>query len=372
MLGLKQLQELLRFQLAAKLVGNSGSFRKGSILIIVIWSLYLLTVFAVYLGFGAKQKILVTDNLGARAKLNYFAQAGIKKAIFELKKRDTTEGVDALKESWSTDESLFKDVPLGEGSYTISYVFFNKKDSQRRTRYGMIDEERKLNINKEKRAVIENLLKALGFKDMQAQNLSAAIVDWRDGDSQLSVPLGSAEDRFYKSLDDPYEAKDSDFETLDELLLVKGVDRGAFDKIKDFVTIYGEGKVNINTAPLEVLQALGLNKDVVDKILAFRAGEDKIEATADDYVFDSPSKIVPYLRKYFSLNDSEAAGLDNLISLGRITTESRNFMIRSRAQMEGRNSVSEIVCVFEKPRLNLTQPHLSDTGKIKYWREDLY
>ena len=54
---------------------------------------------------------------------------------------------------------------------------------------------------------------------------------------------------------------------LDEILLVKGMNKEIYDKLINFVTIYGDGAVNINTASKEVLEALGLADSLVDKIL---------------------------------------------------------------------------------------------------------
>jgi type II secretory pathway component PulK len=48
---------------------------------------------------------------------------------------------------------------------------------------------------------------------------AAAIVDWRDSDSDLTV--GGAESEYYLLLHDPYECKNAPLETVEELLLVK-------------------------------------------------------------------------------------------------------------------------------------------------------
>jgi len=287
---------------------------RGSILVIAIWSLCLLTTFAVYLGFGVRQKIIMVERLDTRDRLHFIAEAGVKKAILELKKEDKTADYDALKESWSNNIGTFKEIQVGVGRFTVSYGYLNRQSGLREIRYGIIDEERKININKAKRSVIGRLFKTVGLDEMEAQNLSASIVDWKDNDSELSIPLGSAEDRYYRNLKDSYEAKDADFEILDELLLVRGMTREIFDRIKDFITVYGQGKININTAPGEVLLSLGVYKSVVDKILSFRYGEDSIEATSDDNVFDPPSNIVAELSQFCSLSDSEVANLSNLVS----------------------------------------------------------
>jgi DNA uptake protein ComE-like DNA-binding protein len=52
--------------------------------------------------------------------------------------------------------------------------------------------------------------------------IAAAIVDWRDQDSEAEAY--GAEDETYSRKDIPYRAKNGDFESVDELLLVEGVD----------------------------------------------------------------------------------------------------------------------------------------------------
>jgi len=69
--------------------------------------------------------------------------------------------------------------------------------------------------------------------------------------------------------------------------LIKGVTRKLFDKIKDKLTIYGSGAVNINTADSTILQYLGLSPQLVDKINRFRKGIDGKEKTEDDNIFKS-------------------------------------------------------------------------------------
>ncbi|MCK4519563.1 MAG: general secretion pathway protein GspK, partial [Candidatus Omnitrophica bacterium] len=235
----------------------------------------------------------------------------------------------------------------------------------------IIDEERKININKAQRSVIERLFRIVGLSEMKAQNLSASIVDWRDKDSELSIPLGSAEDRYYRNLRDPYEAKDADFEVLDELLLVRGMTGEIFDEIKGFITIYGEGKVNINTASEDVLLSLGLHASVVNKILSFRYGQDMIEASADDNVFNSVSGITARLSQLYLLSAGEVANLSNLVSAKKVTVKSNNFMIKSIAKLDKKETFLKIVCVFENFSEGSDESGLNEDEKIRYWREGL-
>ena len=354
MLNAKRLQGLLPSRQVDNGIRNTY---KGSTLILVLWSLSLLTIFALSLEFGVRQKLIMVGRLDDRDSLHFIAEAGIKRAILELRK-------DA-KEPWNNNMGIFKEIEVGRGTFTVSYDYLNSLSRMSEVKYGIIDEERKVNINKAGRKVIERLFKICGIDEMKAQNLSASIVDWRDGDSELSIPFGSAEDRYYRNLSEPYEAKDADFEILDEIFLVREMTKEIFDKVKDFITVYGEGKININTAAPEVLLSLGLYERVVEKIVLFRCGQDLLEATADDNVFDSSSNVVAKLSQFCSLNTGEVANLSNLISAGKICTNSCNFMIKSIGKLNKKNVSNKIVCVFE---------HLIDGsdegGKIKYWREE--
>jgi general secretion pathway protein K len=205
--------------------------------------------------------------------------------------------------------------------------------------------------------IMERLFKVvLEFGEIEAQELAACIVDWRDSDSELSIPLGSAEDYDYRNLSYPYEAKDAEFEVLEELLLVKGMSEDILGKIRDYISIYGEGRVNVNTAPGEIFLALGLDEDLTDKLVTFRQGEDGVLGTDDDNIFQTTSEIVPRLSQEYSLSISEVAQLSAVVSES-LTTSSSNFLARSVAKLNNRENTTEIISVFDR------------NGKILYWQE---
>lgn len=301
---------------------------RAAILIIALWALCALSGLAVILGYNVRQKLTLVGRLDDRIKLRFLAEAGIKQGILELKR------------SPPQADTLAKEIMFGRGV----------------VRYRLIDENGKVDINKADNAVLERLLKkAVRLEEIEAQEIAASIVDWRDEDNKLSIPVGSAEDSYYASLQYPYEAKDAAFETLEELLLVKGVTREIFDKLKGFITIYGGAGVNINSASGFALQALGLDPDTVDKILAFRDGEDKVNGTSDDNIFDSPSSIIPKLSQVYHLGDSTIAEISR-ISERSLITNSGNFTVDCSARLN------------EKRSFGVTSV-ASHSGKVLYWRE---
>ncbi len=61
----------------------------------------------------------------------------------------------------------------------------------------------------------------------------------------------------------------------------------------NYLTVWGEGKININTASEEVLLAVpGLYTKEVGKILSFRRGADGVPGTKDDGVFKTIEELI--------------------------------------------------------------------------------
>jgi general secretion pathway protein K len=104
------------------------------------------------------------------------------------------------------------------------------------------------------------------------QQICSAIIDWTDADTNTAacdlsgqnVQTGS-EDGFYQMLNDPYERKNAGFDSLEELHLVRGISDDFWatfiepDPYKPegrVVTVWGQGKVNVNTANPQTILAL--------------------------------------------------------------------------------------------------------------------
>jgi general secretion pathway protein K len=322
--------------------------RRASILILALWSICLLSIFAVYLGAAARQKLSLARRLDERDKLYYIAQAGVEAALTQITYED--EKPTALKDGWSSNPGVFKDVEIDDGTFNVCYNYRTVSSDEPQTRYGIVDEQRKINLNTADIGLLERFFAAaLNYSESQAQDLAASIIDWRDSDSMSSVPLGSAEDTYYRFLQYPYEAKDAAFEVLEEALLVKGMEKDVFERLKGYITIYGNGRININTASRYVLRAAGLNEKLADMVIAFRNGKDETEATADDSVFDAPANIVPLLSQQYSLSPEEITVLGSAVER-YLTTQSSVFTIRSVGRLKARSYTLAVSCTVTRDK----------------------
>ncbi len=312
-------------------------------LILVLWSLSLLAVFSVSLSYGMRQKLTLLSSLEKQEALFSIAFSGIersKSAVLE----DADLDFDSFAEPWAQPKQ-FLSVKVEGGQFSVFYTADGQGE-----RFGVVDETRKINLNTADAAVLMQLLKVAADLDSdKAEEIAYAIIDWRDSDSTFQHAQYGAEDGYYDDLLIPYEAKDAKFELPQELLLIKGITPAIFDKIQPYLTAHGSGLVNLNTAPEEVFVALGMPSGLAGKIIAYRAGPDGKEATADDYFFKSVQVVVTQLDNSTPPPDqSERTILSDLISAEKLATASTIFSARSRGVLEKGGQSMEITAVFDR------------------------
>ena len=81
-------------------------------------------------------------------------------------------------------------------------------------------------------------------------------------------------------------------------MLVKGMDEENFKKIAKVITVYGEGKININTAPQEVIKIICKNiakRDSYDEENAKKVAEEFIASRNSKLIFQDKTEIISHL-----------------------------------------------------------------------------
>ncbi len=75
-------------------------------------------------------------------------------------------------------------------------------------------------------------------------------------------------------------------------VFVDEISEDDFLEIKDMITVYGKGQVNINTCSKEILEILDIKQNTINALLDFRAGSDRKPGTPDDGRFDSKESVL--------------------------------------------------------------------------------
>lgn len=309
---------------------------RGSVLILVLWALSLLTVFTVSLSYSARQKASLLNRIETESALRDIAYSGVERARGILRMVEVVPTISTLNDAWAKNPAAFTNVGVGNGSYTVG-------------KHGLLDEESKLNLNKADHVAITKLLQIKAkLTEAAAQELAYHIIDWRDSDSGYQHPSIGFEDSDYDDLREPIDAKDAPMELVEELLLVKGITRPIFDSIRDSVTVRGTGAVNVHTAPKEVLMAVGMSETLADRVLTYRRGDDGEDATADDMYFETPARIIDDVGQVQKLDAADENTVRDLVDKGKIDTRSSFFTARSKAVLTLNGATMEVEAVMDR------------------------
>ncbi len=230
-------------------------------LLVVLWVIVLLTAIVGEFSYSMRTEINITRNFKEEAEAYYLALAGLEKAKMEILLTEslyTYLNKDGVLVFNIDNEAPQRSGNLGRGSFS----------------YNLTDEESKLNINTASALQLRYLFLKSGVDVTDVDIMVDSIIDWRD-ENDLHM-LNGAEEDYYRSLKYPYSAKDGLFESIDELLLVKGMTREIFYGSKDadgeqkykgvvqYLTVNGLNTININTSSDVVLEAfLGVERAAV-------------------------------------------------------------------------------------------------------------
>lgn len=187
----------------------------GSILIGLLWCLAILSVVVVGTLHTAEMDLMAGKNFTDKIQARYLAWAGIAKAEALLYKNASERSHSAKNHTGELydDNQNFRDIGLGRGSYSV--LRRGRDDEGGVVIYGVADEESRLNLNT---ARSEELVKLPGL----GPDVATAILGWRGQGSS------AAESDYYLALHPPYQPRNGPFQTIRELLMVRGV---SFDSL---------------------------------------------------------------------------------------------------------------------------------------------
>jgi general secretion pathway protein K len=257
---------------------------RGIALIMVLWIITILTVVVLEFSFAMRTEVNITKNFKEELQLYAIAEGGVQRAIAEMILRHDPR-VQQFKKTMKTDEAIPEKkewVPDGR-PYPLQFV-------QGECEVRIMSESGKMNINTISETTLRKVIGNLGLEGEKRDIVADSILDWRDPDDLYR--MNGAENDYYQSLKEPYRCKNGNLDSIEELLLVRGVtpdlfygrkgaragEEGAKASevgLKDIFSVYASGEqVDINSASLQVLRTvLGIPGEAGKAIL--RAREEK-------------------------------------------------------------------------------------------------
>jgi DNA uptake protein ComE-like DNA-binding protein len=280
----------------------------ASILVGLLWCLALLSLIVIGVLHTARMDLLVVKNYGDKIQAHYLALAGIEKAE-ALLYRDAKDRSHSKKNhsgNFYNDTASFREVKLGRGVFSV--LRRGRTDEGGEIIYGVSDEESRLNVNTAD-------TNALGQLQNMTPDIAMAIINWHGGDATANA----AEAQYYAGLQPPYQPRNGPFQTVRELLMVRGVtpelllgkdihqngllgdigengndDNASIDSADlgwagnltvdssvQNVDAAGDARVNIQTADENSLMAIqGITSPIAKAIVAYR-GQHQFQSIAD-------------------------------------------------------------------------------------------
>ena len=242
----------------------------GFALILTILIISLIVAITLQFNTSMRSDMYDAASMKEGIELTCIAKSGFSYACAVLSQDDPA--VDSLHEDWA-DQKL-----LSSNSATM---FENGRFEVR-----IIDYSGKIPINslvegEKYEALLTRFLslEVFGLGSEDVGNLVDAIKDWVDPDDE--VTKFGAENGYYQALDRPYSCKNAPLDSVEELLFVKGITKELFygtrekPGISGYLTVYGNGRININTADPLVLRSLSdqIDQEMVEEMVAYREDE---------------------------------------------------------------------------------------------------
>ena len=232
-------------------------------LLLVILILTLISVLILSWAQEWRTELKLASNFGEAHKCQRLAEAGIYYALGKLMTAKTAE-IKGLQAIAPQTQEASGDLWQGDQRPHVLEL----PDGMVEVRIG--DEGGKINLNLAPEALLHNFFTGLGLPEPQVRTMVDSLQDWRTKESSPR-PYG-AKSAYYLRLDPPYVAKNGNFETVEELAWVRGFEASPLiPRLSQWLTVQATGQgINLNTAPLEVLLAMGFARDAAQNIMAAR------------------------------------------------------------------------------------------------------
>jgi general secretion pathway protein K len=290
----------------------AGGPRRGFALLIVLFVLALVGVAAVEFHTALSADRRIAANTRAAARARWGARGGLARELARLQ--------DAVRVTALAAERL---APVGDTLLPARTT----RTAGMEVRSTVLDVRARLHVNRATEAELAALGEAVGLSRVEAASFAARVLDWRDPDD-MPRP-GGAERAEYAAARVAARPSNAPFDDVAEVADVFGVTPGLQRRLARLLTTAGDARINVNSAPVEVLRTMpGVDGQ------AARALAERRAASPFGSVYDVMGALPEPAR---------ATLRANLAAVGdRVATAPRHVEVRVRSVVSGGDVGAEL------------------------------
>jgi general secretion pathway protein K len=290
--------------------------QRGVALLVVLWIFIFLLVVAFDFSASVREEATAAHRFSDETQGYYIALAGFERGVYEFLQQSTAR--DATQKKADIFDGDWREEALGSGAFRVRWV----------------DEAGKININRADEETLRRIFTNLGVEEPNRAILVDSIMDWRDPDDLHRA--SGAENEYYRSLTPSYTAKNGPFDTVEDLLWVRGMTAELF---------YGYGDAPGNRG--KNAQRTGLREiftvdSPIDRVNLRTASADVIHALTGIPL----EKIGRFVDERKKLSDKTLADLLPLLGIGASDAALQQFVFVNPAvvtvESEGRPTESRL------------------------------
>ncbi len=256
----------------SELPTGGGQAQRGFALLIVLWIFIILFAVGAEFSGAMRQDVTATMNFAGETQSYYLAAAAANRTFYRaLIARDEAK-LEALPEDEEEEEET-------EPLVRIDGQWHQEELWGAPVWVKISDESGKVPINLVSEGLLRVILRNVGLEVEEADDLAAAILDWRDADDEVRV--NGAESDYYLDQPRPYVAKNARLDALEELMLVRGVTWDLYHGetqdfpigLKRLFTVFNpQPSLNVRSSPPPVLRVLfGLGPEQLAEFIELRS-----------------------------------------------------------------------------------------------------
>lgn len=185
--------------------------QRGFALLIVLWSMALLSLIGTRITAAGHQEVQLATNLRASATAEAAADGAVFEALFHF--------MDSSDSHWPAD-GLARRVRLPQAEVDVT----------------LADESLKISLNNAPPPMLRGLLQAVGVNKQLGAVLADQIADWRSS-SPRPLKLGAKEPQ-YRAAGRDWGPPNRPFRTVDELGLVLSMTPEILDRLRPYLSAY--------------------------------------------------------------------------------------------------------------------------------------